>query len=150
MTNLADNRQAFFDYEILEKFEAGIVLSGPEVKSVQKGGINLKGSYITFHKTDAMLTNAHVSPYKFANLSEKYNPTASRKLLLHKKEIAYLRSKSMEKGLTVVPLKVYTSGRHIKIEVAVAKGKQLFDKRASIKKRDTEREIARAKKSLRG
>lgn len=147
MTNLADNKQAYFDYEILERYEAGIVLTGAEVKSVQKGGINLKGSYITFHKSDALLTNAHISPYRFANLGDTYVPTASRKLLLHKKEIAYLRSKSLQKGLTVVPLKVYTSGRRIKLEIAVGRGKHSYDKRASIKKRDIQREMDRAKKT---
>lgn len=146
MPNLADNKQAHFDYEILERFEAGIVLTGAEVKSVQKGGINLKGSYITFHRTDAMLTNAHISPYPNAHLGDTYVPTASRKLLLHKKEIAYLRSKSLEKGLTVVPLKVYTSGRRIKLEIAVGRGKHSYDKRASIKKREVKREIERALK----
>lgn len=147
MPSLADNRQAHFDYLILEKFEAGIVLTGQEVKAAKGGHLSLKGTYITFHGPNALLTNAHISKYPQAGPLPSYDPTHSRQLLLRKREISYLREKTKEKGLTVVPLSVYTKNQLIKVEIALVKGKQTFDKRESIKKRDTDREMARAKKS---
>jgi len=143
MSTYADNRKALFDYEILEKFEAGLELSGQETKSVKNGHLSLKGAYVTFHGRDANLTNAHISPYKEAGKLEGYDPTQSRRLLLHKREIAYLRGKSQEKGLTIVPISVYNRGRFVKVEIAVARGKHQYDKRESIKKREVEREIKR-------
>lgn len=144
--DLAINRQARFDYQILEKYEAGLALSGPEVKSVKGGQISLKGAYVTFHKGNAYLLNAHIAPYKQAGNSPNYDPTRSRQLLLHKKELRYLQGKLEEKGLTIVPLRVYTRGYLVKVEIALAKGKKQFDKRESIKKRDTEREMRRMTK----
>lgn len=143
---LAQNKKAEFEYEILEKYEAGLVLSGQEVKSAKLGQINLKGSYITFHGTNASVLNMHINKYKAAGPLPNYDPTQSRRVLLHKKQIAYLRAKSTEKGLTIVPLRVYTKGRLLKIEVAVARGKKLYDKREVLKKRELKREIDRAKK----
>ena len=146
MSDLAQNKKALFDYDILEKFEAGLVLSGAEVKSAKNGQINLKGAYITFHNGSASLLNAHIAPYKQAGRIEEYDPTRSRRVLLHQKEISYLQGKLEEKGLTIVPMRVYTKSRFIKVEIALAKGKQQFDKRESIKKRDTDREMKRVMK----
>lgn len=143
MPHLATNKKARFDYEILDTYEAGLVLTGQEVKSVRAGNVKLTGGYVTFHGDEAMLTNAHISPYKFAAKIEEYDPTRSRKLLLKHKEISYLREKLHEKGLTIVPLSLYTKGRHIKLEIGVAKGKKTFDKRESIKKRELDREVGR-------
>lgn len=148
MKIFAENKKARFDYEILDTLNAGIVLSGQEVKSVRGGHINLKGSFITFHNNDAILTNAHISPYPFAGEIPNYDPTHSRTLLLHKREINYLRGKSEERGLTIVPLKVYSNNHLIKVEIAVARGKQLFNKKESIKRRDTDREVKRTLKNL--
>ena len=143
---LADNRKATFDYEILEKFQAGLVLSGQEVKSVKSGHLSLKGAYITFHNDDAYLTNAHITKYKQAGNLPDYDPTHGRRVLLRKREIRYLQGKSQEKGLTIIPLTVYTKNRFIKVEIAVGRGKKEFDKRDSIKKRDVDREIRKTLK----
>jgi SsrA-binding protein len=142
MPNLAVNKKATFEYEILEKLEAGLMLTGAEVKSVRNGNIRLLGAYVTFHGTSANLLNAHISPYKYAQ-NEEYDPTVSRRLLLKQKEINYLRGKLSEKGLTIIPLSVYTKGNLIKIESGVGRGKKTFDKRESVKKRDQKREIAK-------
>ncbi len=147
MSNLADNKKALFDYEILEKIEAGLVLRGYETKAAKAGHVNLKGSFVTFHGSDAFLTNAHIGLYKPAGKINDYDPTHSRRLLLKKKEIDYLRSKSQEKGLTIVPIRVYTKQRFIKVEVAVTRGKKQFDKREVIKKRDLNKEIKRTLKN---
>jgi SsrA-binding protein len=145
MPNLATNKKGLADYQVLEKFEAGLVLSGAEVKSAKAGQINLKGSYITIDSSDRpWLIGAHISPYKPASAKQSdYQPTKSRKLLLRKKEINYLRGKSHEKGLTIMPISVYTKGSLIKLEVALAKGKKQYDKRQIIKKREIDREIRR-------
>ncbi|MFA6105280.1 MAG: SsrA-binding protein SmpB [Patescibacteria group bacterium] len=146
MTNFAENKKARFDYEILDTYQAGISLTGQEVKSVRAGQISLTGTFITFHNGKAILTNAHISPYKFAGPLPDYEPTRSRTLLLHKREINYLRGKSEEQGLTIVPLRVYSSNRLIKLEIAVARGKHRFDKRETIKKRDLNRELKKDSK----
>ncbi len=145
--SLSSNKKAFFDYEILEKFQAGLVLTGQEVKSVKAGHMSLKGTYVTFHNGDAYLTNANITKYPQAGLLPDYEPTASRRLLLRKREIRYLQGKLAEKGLTIVPLSVYTKNRLIKVEIAVGRGKKQYDKRDTIKKRDTEREMKRSLKS---
>ena len=144
MPQLADNKKAYFDYEILEKFEAGLVLLGHEVKAAKAGQVSLKGAFVTFHNNRAYLTNATISRYKQAGKLEEYDPTRSREILLHKKELRYLQGKFAEKGLTIVPLCVYTKNRLVKIEIAVARGKHTFDKRESIKKKDVERDMRRA------
>ncbi len=145
--SLAENKKAFFDYEILEKLEAGLKLTGQEVKSARAGQINLKGTFVTFHNGEAYVTNMHINKYKAAGPMLDYDPTHSRQLLIRKKQIAYLQAKSHEKGLTILPLSVYTKGRLIKIEVAVARGKKLYDKRESIKDRELKRELDRARKN---
>lgn len=139
----AVNKKAKFDYEILETFEAGLVLNGIEVKSIRSGSAGLKGAFVTFHKNDALITNFHIPKYKYAGSALNYEPERSRKLLLKRKEINYLRGKSQEKGLTIVPISLYTKGRHIKVEIAVCKGKKKYDKREAIKKRDIKRELSR-------
>lgn len=146
MPILAKNKKALFNYEILEKLEAGIVLSGQEVKSVKNGHINLKGSYVTVQDEEAWLVNVHISPYKMAGPMTDYDPVRSRKLLLHKKEIRRILGKLSEKGLTLVPIKVYTKQGRIKVEIGIAKGKKKEDKRESIKKREQEREMRRMMK----
>lgn len=150
MPQIAINKKALADYTILEKFEAGIALQGPEVKSVKAGQINLKGSYITIDsKSQTWLIGAHISAYKpAAAVQRDYQPTRSRSLLLRKKEVDYLQGKSREKGLTILPISVYTKGSLIKLELAVAKGKKQYDKRQSIKKREIDREIRRSLKKF--
>ncbi|MFA7653495.1 MAG: SsrA-binding protein SmpB [Candidatus Magasanikbacteria bacterium] len=147
MSELANNRKAFHDYEILEKLEAGLVLSGQEVKSIKKGHASLKGSFITFRGDTPILTNANISKYQPAGNLPDYDPLRPRPLLLHKKQIAYLKSKVHEEGLTIIPISMYTKNHLVKIEVAVAKGKKKFDKRAAIKKRDLDREVKRTLKT---
>jgi SsrA-binding protein len=141
----AINRRAKFDYEILEKFEAGLVLKGYEVKSIKTGHISLKGAYVTMHKDELHLTNANIPLYKHARI-DGYDPTASRKLLVHKKEIEYLSKKSDAQGLTLVPLSVYNNKNRIKLEFALARGKKTIDKRQNIKKREDDIAMERAMK----
>ncbi len=146
MPVLAKNKKAFFDYEILEKYEAGIVLSGAEVKAAKSGQIKLTESFVAFQGETPFLTNAHISRYKKSNPNEPYDPTRSRQLLLHKKEIAHLIGKKSKEGLTIVPLSAYTARNMIKIELGLGRGKKKHDKRDKIKKRDTDRDIARVMK----
>jgi len=146
MPSLADNKKARFDYEILETLEAGLELTGQEVKSAKAGQVSLAGTFVTFHGNEAFVTNMHISPYKPAGPLPEYEPTRPRRLLLRKKEIDYLRGKALERGLTIIPLKVYTKNRFVKMEIAAARGKKHFDKRETLKKRDIERETRRAMK----
>lgn len=150
MTTLAENKKAYYNYEILEKFEAGISLIGQEVKSIKTRRVNLAGNYIVLKDEEVFWVGANIPPYQPKNAPPDYNPERSRKLLLRKSEIKYLIGKSKQKSLTLIPLKLYTtrSGR-IKIEFAVVKGKKRFDKKEQIKKREVEREIERELK-LRG
>lgn len=144
---LADNKKAYFDYNILEKFEAGINLLGTEVKSIRAGHMGLKASYVVIDKDGLVsLVGANISPYQPKNAPQDYRPDRSRKLLLRKREIEYLIGKSHQKGLTFVPLRVYNKKGKIKLEFGIGKGKREFDKRESIKERDTKREIERALK----
>jgi len=141
---LSENKKAYFDYEIIEKFEAGIALTGNEVKSIKGGHISLQGSYVVINQNgEAFLLGANVPPYQPKNAPPDYNKERSRKLLLTKKEIEYLTGKSHERGLTMVPLRVYTKNAKIKLEFGLAKGKKKFDKRETIKKRESDREIER-------
>ena len=148
MPVLADNKKAKFDYEIMENYEAGLVLSGQEVKSARDGQMSLKGAFVTFHNGQAFILGSHISKYKPAGPLPEYDPDRSRRLLLRKKEIRYLQGKAQEQGLTIVPLKVYTKNRFIKVEVAVARGRHKYDKREVLKKKDLDREVARAKKAF--
>ncbi|MCD5384733.1 MAG: SsrA-binding protein SmpB [Candidatus Pacebacteria bacterium] len=139
------NKKAYFEYNILEKLEAGIVLIGQEVKSIKLGHINLKGSYVIPKDSEMFLIGAHVPPYQPKNI-EDYHPERSRKLLLKKKEIAKLIGKAKEKGLTLVPLKVYSINNIIKVEIGIVKGKKTTDKRESIRRREIDRDIRRSLK----
>jgi len=144
MPTLATNKKAFFDYNILDKYEAGIVLSGQEVKSARQGQASLKGAYITINKDkEVFLLNASIPKYKMAGPIPNYDPTQSRKLLLHKKEINNLAGKLQQTGLTLVPISLYTKGKNIKLEIGLAQGKKKFDKRQNIKERDEKRKIQR-------
>lgn len=149
MPVFALNKAALHDYAILEELSAGIVLSGAEVKSVRNGNVNLKGSYATVRGTELWLVNAHIGHYKPAGVREHYDPTRSRKLLLTKKEIARLIGKLKEKGLTAVPLRVYTHNNRIKIAIGIARGKAKYEKRETLKKRAVDREIRSALKRSR-
>ncbi|MBU1180266.1 SsrA-binding protein SmpB [Patescibacteria group bacterium] len=143
---ITENKKAYYDYEILDKFEAGIVLFGYEVKSVRQGNIKLKGAFVTLHKNEPYLTGAHISKYKPAGHLLDYEPERSRKLLMKKKEIRYLLGKKEERGLTIVPLLVYTKGSKIKIEIGIGKGKKRYEKKEIKKKKDLDREIKRTLK----
>ena len=143
MKILAENNKISFDYQILENFEAGIVLYGFEVKAIKTGHVSLKGSYVVIKNNEVYLLNAFVPPYQQANAPADYDPQRSRKLLLNKKEIRSLIGKSRVKGLTLVPVRLYTKKSKIKLEFGIAKGKRKIDKREIIKKRDVEREIGR-------
>lgn len=143
---IADNKKALFDYEILEKFEAGIVLFGHEVKSVKNGGISLKGAYVTVHNGEAYLIGAHIGKYKPAGGLTDYDAERSRKLLLKNKELRYLSGKKEVAGLTIVPIRVYIKHSKVKVEIGIGRGKKQYEKKEKIKKRDIEREIRRTLK----
>ena len=143
---LSDNKKALFDYEILEKFEAGIVLHGHEAKSAKSGNMSLKGAYVTFHNNEAYLIGAHIGRYKPAGGLKEYDPERSRKLLLKKKELRRLLGKKEVKGLTIVPILVYIKHSKVKVEIAIARGKKQYEKKEKIKQRDIEREIRRTLK----
>jgi SsrA-binding protein len=145
---LATNRKAFHEYFILDKLEAGIALLGTEVKSIREARINLKESYAAVKDGEAFLLNCHVSPYTHGN-RENHDPLRRRKLLLHKREIRKLIGKTQEKGLTLVPLRVYLKRGKIKVELGVARGKKLFDKRESERRKETDRETRAAVKQRR-
>ena len=154
MKILAENKKAYYNYEILEKFDAGISLFGQEVKSLKERGINLAGSYVVLKQstegrhTEVFWIGAKIFPYQPRNIGASYNPERSRRLLLKKSEIKYLIGKSRQKGLTFIPLKIYTtrSGK-IKIEFVIVKGKNKFHKSGLIRKREVGREIQRELKT---
>jgi SsrA-binding protein len=141
--DVATNRQAGFRYNLLEHIEAGIVLQGSEVKSMRQGGVQMKDAYAEVRDGEVWLRNMHISPYKAAS-RENHDPERPRKLLLHKREIERLLGKTAERGLTLVPTRIYFSGPRAKVELALARGKDTHDKRRSIKERETKREIERA------
>ncbi len=146
MPELAKNKKAYFDYEILETFDAGLVLLGQEVKSIRNKHIALKGSYVVLKGKELFLLGATVPPYQPKNAPKDYDPERNRKLLLKKSEINYLIGKSKQKGLTLIPLRVYTKSGKIKLEFGLAKGKKKYNKREIIKKRDFQREKQRIMK----
>lgn len=141
--SLIQNKKAYFNYEILEKIEAGIELQGFEVKSLKKGQGSLEGSHITVRGGEAFVIGMNIPPYQPANTPKDYDPVRNRRLLLTKKELRDLAGAEGQKGLTIVPLSVYNKGRKLKLEIAIVRGKKKYDKRETIKKRDTEREIRR-------
>ena len=146
MPRIAANRTVTYEYELLSRFEAGIVLSGQEVRSAKTGHMSLKGAFVTVHDGALWLTHAFIPPYPQAGPLPHYDPYQSRKLLLHKSEIRHLTGKIKENGLTIVPIAVYTKGRHLKVECAVARGKKRHDKRETIRRREVDRTIRRAMK----
>ncbi len=143
------NRRARHDYTILDKIEAGIVLRGPEVKSIRGGKVNLGDAYALVERGELWLVQMHVSPYLQAN-RENTDPLRRRKLLLHRRQIARLRQTIEEKGLTLIPLALYFKGNRLKVELGVAKGKRQHDRREDMAKRDAEREMERARRGERG
>jgi SsrA-binding protein len=149
---LAYNKRANYDYEILEKYEAGLILYGHEVKSVKTGHISLKGAFVTVKQSRARLpqlylTNSHIPKYKKASTIDSYDPERPRQLLLHKNEIKRLIGKRQVEGLTLVPLRVYTRHSRLKLEFALARGKKKYDKRETIKKREVDRQMRRVVKA---
>jgi SsrA-binding protein len=146
---VATNRKAYHDYFVEEKFEAGIMLQGTEVKSLRDGRVNLQDSYASVKGGEAFLHHCHISPYSHGNIMN-HEPLRTRKLLLHRKEINKLLSKTQQQGLTLIPLRIYFSKRGLaKIEIGLAKGKKQHDRRASIKNREASREVERAMKEKR-
>ena len=144
-TVVSTNRKAYHEFHILENFEAGIQLKGSEVKSIREGSVSLKQSYIVTRRGEAWIKALHIPSYSHTGY-DGHDPLRNRKLLLHKREILKIDTKLAEKGLTAVPTKLYFKGGLVKIELGLAKGKKLYDKRASKKKRDVERDIQRALK----
>ena len=147
MAALIGHKRATFDYEILETFEAGISLLGTEVKSVRRGQGRLEGAHVVIRGGEAFLVGASIPAFQSANAPKDYDPERTRKLLVSKKEILELHQRSEKQGLTIVPIKLYNSGRLLKLEIAVARGKKKRDKRESIKQRDTERDLERELKN---
>ncbi len=143
MTVLVENRKATYNYQILDKMEAGIVLLGQEVKALRQKKASLFGSYVTLKKEEVFLINCHISEYQQKNSVDDYDTKRERKLLLRKKEINHLLGKTKERGVSLIPLRIYTKKKLIKIEIAIARGKKKYDKREAIKKREIEREIKR-------
>ena len=140
---VATNRKARHDYIVEDKYEAGMVLTGSEIKSIRAGQINLRDSYAAIREGEIWLLNAHISPYKQAN-RENHEPRRERKLLLHRREISRLTGKLQEKGLTLVPLQVYLKNGRAKIELGLARGKKTYDKRQTLRERTDQRQIERA------
>lgn len=139
---IATNRKANFEYSILSRYEAGIVLNGTEVKSLREAKVNIQDAYGRIKNDEVWLINSNINEYKFGNINN-HDPLRNRKLLLNKKEIRKIKQELQEKGLTLVPLKIYFKNSLIKVEIGIAKGKKLYDKRESIKKRETERKLSR-------
>ena len=143
---IADNRKARHDYELYDRYEAGLELKGTEIKSIRRGKVQLKDSYISFYNNEAYIKGMHISPYEFGNIFN-HDETRDRKLLLHKKEIRKLYQDTRIKGYTVVPARLYLSKGLAKLEIALAKGKNLHDKRESQKAKDAKSEIEKALKN---
>ena len=141
MPKLAVNKKARFDYDILNTFEGGLVLTGSEAKSMKSGHVQLKGAFLLVRKGELWLKNAFVAAYKPAGPSDDYDPYRDRKVLVHKREFNRLVGKKQSEGLTMVPLSIYTKGNLVKLEFAVARGKKKYEKRESIKKRDVKRQM---------
>jgi SsrA-binding protein len=142
---VATNRKAYHDYEILDTFEAGLVLVGSEIKSIRAGQVSLQDGFVQFERGEAWLINVHIAQYDPASRLN-HEPRRRRKLLLHRREIERLQGKVQEKGFTLVPTRLYLKDGRAKVEIALAKGKRLYDKRQAIAKRDSDRQIQRALK----
>ncbi len=142
---VASNRKALHEYFVEDTFEAGIALTGTEIKSVRAGRVNLRDGFVLLKKREAWLVNVHIAPYDFGN-RENHEPRRERRLLLHKREISRLQTKVSERGWTVVPLSMYLKNGLAKVEIALVRGKRLYDKRDAIAERDADRELRRAVK----
>jgi len=146
---VATNRKAFHDYAIEEKFEAGMVLKGTEVKSIREGRVNLRDSYASVDGNEVILHHCHISPYSHGNIMN-HDPLRPRKLLLHRKEINKLLGRTQQKGLTLVPLRIYFTARGFaKVELALARGKKQYDRREEMREREADREMERARRGKR-
>jgi SsrA-binding protein len=145
-SNIAENRKAFHDFHLLETFEAGLVLLGTEVKAIREGRVNLRDSFARVEDGEVWVYNVHISPYRNRGYSD-HDPKRRRKLLLHRSEIRKLIGKTVEKGMTLVPTRLYFKDGRVKVAVSIAKGKKDYDKRETIKKRETDRETRAAVKS---
>ena len=146
---IADNRKAHHDYHLLETFEAGVALVGTEVKSIREGGANLRDSFARIEAGEVWIYNVHISPYRNRGYAD-HDPTRKRKLLLHRREIRKLIGKTVEKGMTLVPVRMYLKNGRVKVAISLAKGKKAHDKRETIKRRETDRETRAAIKERRG
>ena len=146
MKIVSNNKKAFHDYFILDTYEAGIELKGTEIKSVRKGSANLKDAFIRIKDNEAFIENMHIAPYEQGNRFN-HDPLRTRKLLLHKKEIRKLQKEVKEIGLTIIPTKLYFNTSKAKLEIALAKGKKLYDKRQDIKAKDAKRDVEKALKN---
>ncbi len=146
MKIISQNKKAFHDYFILETYEAGIELKGTEIKSVRKGSTNLKDAFIRIKNDEAYIENMHIAPYEQGNRFN-HEPLRTRKLLLHKKQIKKLQKEVKENGLTIVPTKLYFNTSKLKVEIALARGKKLYDKRQDLKAKDAKRDVERALKN---
>ena len=145
-SNIAENRKAFHDFHLLETFEAGLVLLGTEVKAIREGRVNLRDSFARVEDGEAFIYNVHISPYSHRGYAD-HEPLRRRKPLLHRSEIRKLIGKTVEKGMTLVPTRLYFKDGRVKVAVSIAKGKKDYDKRETIKKRETDRETRAAVKS---
>jgi SsrA-binding protein len=145
--SLVEHKKARLEYEILEQFEAGIELLGSEVKSLRMKHGKLEGAHVIVRGGEAYIVGMNIPPYQPANMGPDYDPARSRKLLLTKKELLHLAEQESQKGLTIVPLSVYNKGRKLKIGIGIARGRKKYDKRAVLKKRDTDRDIRRTLKN---
>lgn len=142
---IAQNKKAFHDYFVEDRYEAGIALFGTEVKSIRRGGVNLKDSYCSFKNGELFVVGMHISPFEEGNRFNQ-NPLREKKLLMHRREIMKLMGLTQQKGLALVPLSLYFSGSHVKVEVGLCRGKKLYDKREDMAKRTAKRDIERAMK----
>ena len=147
-SNIAENRKAFHDYHLLETFEAGIVLLGTEVKAIREGRVNLRDSFARIENGELFLSNVNISPYSHRGYAD-HEPLRQRKLLLHRDEIRKLIGKTVERGMTLVPVRMYFKDGRVKVAISLAKGKKEYDKRETIKRRETDRETRAAIKSRR-
>ncbi len=147
MAILVKNKKVFFNYEVLDEYEAGLKLKGSEVKALRAGQGSLEGSFVVIRGGEAFLLNANIPPFQPANVDEGYDPTRPRKVLLTKKEIDELSNKEKSATLTIVPISVHSKGRYLKLKLALARGKKKYDKRQTIKKREAQREVSRTLKN---
>lgn len=146
MKIVSQNKKAYHDYFILDTYEAGIELKGTEIKSVRKGSTNLKDAFIRIKQDEAYIENMHIAPYEQGNRFN-HEPLRTRKLLLHKKEIKKLQKEVKENGLTIIPTKLYFNTSKLKVEIALARGKKLYDKRQDLKAKDAKRDVEKALKN---